>query len=77
MLSDDGMVGRADENKAGSDGAVEVGESNAVGWNDEQYPTLCGRSGAERIGVFIVEMEWETAPFFFRKMVCHGVIRTM
>ena len=35
MLSDDRMVGRADESKTGSDGAVEVRESNAVGWHDE------------------------------------------
>ena len=38
MLSDDGATGGTDESKAGSDGAVEVGESNAVGRNDEQYP---------------------------------------
>ena len=31
MLSDDGATGGTDESKAGSDGAVEVGESNAVG----------------------------------------------
>lgn len=37
MLSDDGATGGTDESKAGSDGAVEVGESNAVGRNDEQY----------------------------------------
>lgn len=35
MLSDDGTVGGADERKARSNGAVEVGEPNAVGWNDE------------------------------------------
>ena len=48
MSSDDGTAGRADESKTGSDGAVEVGEPNAVGWNDEQYPALCGKSGVER-----------------------------
>lgn len=47
MLSDDGTIGRTDESKAGGDRAVEVGEPNAVGWNDEQYPALCGRSGVE------------------------------
>ena len=56
MSSDDKTAGRADENKTGSDGADEVRESNAVGWNDEQYPTLCGRSGVEGISVFIVDM---------------------
>ena len=47
MFSDDGAVDGADESKAGSGGAVEVGEPNAVGWNDEQYPALCGRNGVE------------------------------
>ncbi len=56
MLSDDGAIGGTDESKAGGDGAVEVREPNAVGWNDEQYPTLCGRSGVEGISVFIVDM---------------------
>lgn len=57
MLSDDGTADRADESKAGSDGAVEVRESNAVGWHDEQYPALCGRSGVARIGVYLIKME--------------------
>ena len=35
MLSDDGAVSGADERKAGGDGAVEVGEPDAVGRNDE------------------------------------------
>lgn len=35
MSSDDGTAGRADESKTGSDGAVEVRKSNAVGWHDE------------------------------------------
>lgn len=55
MLSDDGAGGGEDESKARSNGAVEVGEPNAVGWNDEQYSALCGRSGVEGISVFIVD----------------------
>lgn len=54
MLSDDGATGGTDESKAGSDGAVEVGESNAVGRNDEQYPALCGRSGVERYSILVM-----------------------
>lgn len=54
MLSDDGAIGGTDESKAGSDGAVEVGESNAVGWNDEQYPALCGRSGVEGYSILVM-----------------------
>ena len=55
MLSDDGAVGRADESKAGSDGTVKVRESNAVGWNDEQYPALCGRSGVKRYSICVID----------------------
>lgn len=44
MLSDDGKVGGADEGKARNNGVDEVREPNAVGGNDEQYSTLCGRS---------------------------------
>lgn len=54
MLSDDGAIGGTDESKAGSDGAVEVGESNAVGRNDEQYPALCGRSGVEGYSILVM-----------------------
>lgn len=48
MLSDDGATGGTDESKAGSDGAVEVGESNAVGRNDEQYPQSSGGGHLDR-----------------------------
>lgn len=61
MLSDDGATGGTDESKAGSDGAVEVGESNAVGRNDEQYPALCGRSGVERYSVCVMLGSFQTA----------------
>lgn len=54
MLSDDRSAGRADESKAGSERAVEVRESNAVGWNDEQYPALCGRSGVEGYSILVM-----------------------
>lgn len=54
MSSDDKTAGRADENKTGSDGADEVGESNAVGRNDEQYPALCGRSGVEGYSILVM-----------------------
>ena len=61
MLSDDGATGGTDESKAGSDVAVEVGESNAVGRNDEQYPALCGRSGVERYSVCVMLGSFQTA----------------
>ena len=54
MLSDDGAVGGVDESKAKSNGAVEVGEPNAVGWNDEQYPAMCGRSGVEGYSILVM-----------------------
>lgn len=54
MSTDDKTAGRADENKTGSDGAVGVGEPNAVGWNDEQYPALCGRSGVEGYSILVM-----------------------
>lgn len=54
MLSDDRTAGRADESKAGIERAVEVRESNAVGWNDEQYPALCGRSGVEGYSILVM-----------------------
>lgn len=54
MSTDDKTAGRADENKTGSDGADEVRESNAVGWNDEQYPALCGRSGVEGYSILVM-----------------------
>ena len=54
MLSDDGAIGGTDESKAWSDGAVEVRESNAVGWNDEQYPAMCGRSGVEGYSILVM-----------------------
>ena len=41
--------------KQGGDGAVEVGEPNAVGWNDEQYPALCGRSGVEGYSICVID----------------------
>ena len=63
MLSDDRTAGRADESKAGSDGAVEVGESNAVGRNDEQYLALCGRSGVERYSVCVIDRAVFGLPF--------------
>ena len=44
MSSDDKTAGRADE----------VRESNAVGWNDEQYPALCGRSGVEGYSILVM-----------------------
>lgn len=54
MLSDDRTAGRADESKAGIERAVEVRESNAVGWNDEQYPAMCGRSGVEGYSILVM-----------------------
>ena len=54
MLSDDGAIGGVDESKTRSNGAVGVGESNAVGWNDEQYPALCGRSGVEGYSILVM-----------------------
>ena len=63
MLSDDGATGGTDESKAGSDGAVEVGESNAVGRNDEQYLALCGRSGVERYSICVIDRAVFGLPF--------------
>ena len=63
MLSDDGAIGGTDESKAWSDGAVEVRESNAVGWNDEQYPALCGRSCVERYSVCVIDRVVFGLPF--------------
>ncbi|CUN32381.1 Uncharacterised protein [[Ruminococcus] torques] len=63
MLSDDGAVGGVDESKAKSNGAVEVGEPNAVGWNDEQYPALCGRSGVERYSLCVIDRAVFGLPF--------------
>ena len=61
MLSDDGATGGTDESKAGSDGAVEVGESNAVGpinpkvWICRKIPTLkkskLSRRYADKYGI--------------------------
>ena len=42
MSSDDGQTGGADERKAGSDGRTEDAESDGMGWENEQYPGLCG-----------------------------------
>lgn len=64
MLSDDGAVIGANESKAGSDGTVEVRESNAVGWNDEQYPALCGRSGVERYSICVIDRAVLGLPFY-------------
>ena len=63
MLSDDRTAGRADESKAGIERAVEVRESNAVGWNDEQYPAMCGRSGVERYSVCVIDRAVFGLPF--------------
>ena len=67
MLSDDGAIGGTDESKAGSDGAVEVGESNAVGRNDEQYLALCGISGVERYSICVIDRAVFGLPFPYKK----------
>ena len=41
----------------------EDGESNAVGWNDEQYPALCGRSGVEGYSVCVIDRAVFGLPF--------------
>ena len=48
MPSDDGQAGGADERTAGSDRKIEDAGSDGMGWENEQYPGLCGGGGAER-----------------------------
>lgn len=45
------------------DNTVEVRESNAVGWNDEQYPAMCGRSGVEGYSVCVIDRAVFGLPF--------------
>ena len=63
MLSDDRTAGRADESKAGIERAVEVRESNAVGWHYEQYLALCGISGVERYSICVIDRAVFGLPF--------------
>ncbi len=49
--------------KQGVTGAVEVGESTAVGRNDEQYLALCGISGVERYSICVIDRAVFGLPF--------------
>lgn len=48
MLSDEGQVGGENERTAGIDRRIEDGGSDGMGWENEQYSSLCGGDGVAR-----------------------------